>query len=436
MRRELALVLGARATWAVLAIGAWLVGHSFVLAMDLFTAASRSVTAGTLMSREMDPLAGVVRPTLGGLHLAVALLLPVIAARGLAIEKERHGWGALVVATGGSDRVVLRKAAAALVAGALMIVPVLTVLTGFVAVGGVLDLVETATACAGHALHVAVIALVSVAAAAGTRTVAQATTLGILVSIGSWAMQAGDGFAALAWMGRFEGLSIDHQLTPFELGVLPIGGLAYFVILGGASLALALVLARFDRARAKAGRAIGIFVVACGLLAAAAATHRAYDWSEQRRASLPPPVVDALRAIDEPITIDVWLDRDDGRRAHVERDALGKLRLARPDLVVTYPMDALGGALAVRDEDYGRLVIHVGDRSVETRSTARRELATLMFELAERPMPDFGQPPYAGHPRVVEGARRTALVASAYLVLPLSFVLAGWLVTRKRRRSR
>src|SRR5687767_12702902 len=95
IRRELALVFRARATWLVMGASALLVGHGFVLALDLYSASSRSALGHVLMKREMDPLAGIVRPTLGGLHLAIALLLPVIAARGLAIEKERRSYGAL-----------------------------------------------------------------------------------------------------------------------------------------------------------------------------------------------------------------------------------------------------------------------------------------------------------------------------------------------------
>ena len=72
LRRELEIVFRARITWWQAALSALLVGHSFVLAVDLFSAASRSALSNQLMSREMDPLMGVVRPTLGGLYLAIS----------------------------------------------------------------------------------------------------------------------------------------------------------------------------------------------------------------------------------------------------------------------------------------------------------------------------------------------------------------------------
>src|SRR5262249_3662194 len=52
LRRELALVLRARVTWLQAALAALLVGHGFVLAVDLYTAGSRSAATGTLMARE------------------------------------------------------------------------------------------------------------------------------------------------------------------------------------------------------------------------------------------------------------------------------------------------------------------------------------------------------------------------------------------------
>src|SRR5512136_2502986 len=97
LRRELAIVFRSRVTWAQAAISALLVGHGFVLAVDLFTSGSRSVKASVLMAREFDPLLGIVRPTLGGLYLALSLLGPLVAARPLAVEKERRTLGALLL---------------------------------------------------------------------------------------------------------------------------------------------------------------------------------------------------------------------------------------------------------------------------------------------------------------------------------------------------
>jgi hypothetical protein len=63
------------------------------------------------------------------------------------------------------------------------------------------DAIETLLALTGEGLHLGLVVAVSLAAAAWTRTLAQAATLGVVVSLTSWAIDAADGFAALAWLG-------------------------------------------------------------------------------------------------------------------------------------------------------------------------------------------------------------------------------------------
>jgi len=109
LRRELAIVMRARITWLAAALSALLVGHGFVLAIDLYSAGSRSVLSNTLAAREFDPLAGIVRPLLGGLYLSVSLLAPLVAARAIAIEKERRTFRPLLLQTARRWASSLRK---------------------------------------------------------------------------------------------------------------------------------------------------------------------------------------------------------------------------------------------------------------------------------------------------------------------------------------
>src|SRR5262245_55730162 len=113
LRREIAIVLRARLTWVQAALSALLVGHSFILAIDIFSAGSRSALGNALMLREFDPLLGIVRPTLGGLYLAASLFAPLAAVRPLAIEKERGTFSMLLLQTNSPSRVVLATFTAA-----------------------------------------------------------------------------------------------------------------------------------------------------------------------------------------------------------------------------------------------------------------------------------------------------------------------------------
>jgi hypothetical protein len=434
MAREAGIALRSWVTWLVAAIAALLVGHGFVLAVDLFSASSRSALSSALQARGMDPLAGIVRPTLGGVDLAISLFAPLVAARVLSVEKERRTFGALCLLEGSITAVVLKKLAAALAATATLLLAPIVCLLGYGLAGGHLDGIETGLAVGGEALHLVLVTAVSIAAAAWTRTLAQAATLGIVVSLTSWAIDAADGFAALAWLGGASAWSIERQLEPFQRGVVSVGSLAWLATASAAAVLLALIGARFDLARSRrALLSMATIVVAMPLLAGVGRSHRAVDWSEQRRASLPPTAVDALRSLRQPIAVDVFLDRDDSRRRQIERDVLAKLLLARPDLVVRAPLDEVSAVTeGKRDDEYGRIVIRVGGSSRETRSTGRREIVTLLFEAAGLPLPDWSAPLYPGFPHVVEGSRRTALLALAYFLLPAAFLAAGLALTRRR----
>lgn len=434
MRRELAIALRARITWLVAAISALLVGHGFVLAVDLYSAASRSALANALQTKEMDPLAGIVRPSLGGLDLSISLFVPLIAARVLSVEKERRTFGALCLLEGSTDRVIGQKLVAALCAAQLVFVAPVGVFVAYAALGGHLDLIETAWALAGEGLHLALVTAIAVAAAAWTRTFPQAAAVSVGLSLTSWAIDASEGFAALAWLGGASVWSIERQLDPFQRGVASLGAVAWLMTATAVAYVVALGGARFG---SSTGRRVvliaGPAALAATLLFGAATSHRGFDWTEQRRVSLPPEVAERLRKLARPLAIDVFLDRDDSRRRQLESDTLAKLYLARPDLVVRAPLDdAQSVAEARHGEDYGRIVIHVGSSTKETRSTSRREIVTLIFDAAGMPVPAWTQPSYRGFPFVVERSRRTLLTGIAYLLIPGVLLATGFMLTRRR----
>jgi hypothetical protein len=130
--------------------------------------------------------------------------------------------------------------------------------------------------------------------------------------------------------------------------------------------------------------------------------------------------------------MEVWLDREDSRRRQLERDALSKLRLARSDLAIEMPLDVASSSPS-RDESYGRIVITIGTRTGETRSASRKEIVTRIFEIAERPIPDFAQVPYPGYPLALDAANSRFLRIFAYGIVPAIVLALGALVTRRRK---
>ena len=141
-----------------------------------------------------------------------------------------------------------------------------------------------------------------------------------------------------------------------------------------------------------------------------------------------------------PATLEIAaeLDREDSRRRQLESDALAKLRLARPDLRVRLPPDERRTPSAIEASGgYGRLIVHLGERSVETTSTSRRELVTLIFELAGRPAARLDASPNIPATRWSSKAtRRTVVLALQLRRRSACFLLIGVALTRPRRHPR
>jgi ABC-2 type transport system permease protein len=438
LKRELALVFGARATWLTAAAAAVLIGHGFVLAVDLYAAGSRSALDNTLMSREFDPLLGIVRPSIGGLYLALSLFGPLVGARTLALEKDRRTFYGQLLASGSPGLFVVRKWIAATCGALLPWLATALLMALWRLLGGHLAFGETAVALAGQILYAAFVTGIGIAAAAFTPSFSQAATAALLAVAFTWAVDAAEGFSALAWLGTASSWSPTTHLRPFEQGVIDLGALGWFAGALMGLFALAYAGCRFElhgprRLAAVAGGAV-LLVVGCLALGQA---ERAWDVSEAHRHSLPPAAVRELPTLSGPLVITANLDREDSRRRQLESDTLAKLRLARPDLRVRFPPDERSAPAAFETGDrYGRLAIQLGARTAETTSTSRREIVTLIFDLAGRPLPDWTQPEYQGFPLVVEGGARRMVLLVSYLGLPLLLLVTGAALTFNRRKTR
>ena len=333
---------------------------------------------------------------------------------------------------------VARKWLAALCGALIPWLATVLVLLLWRLVGGHLAFAETFVALASQLLYAAFVTAIGLVAAAFTRSLSQAATAALLAVAFTWAIDAAEGFSALAWLGSATAWSPTTYLRPFEQGTLDLGAVGWFAGALAGLFVLACVGCRFDlhgvrRLVAVAAAAL-VLIVGCAALRHAPG---AWDLSERRRHSLPPAAVRELGKLTGPLAITANLDREDSRRRQLESDTLAKMRLARRDLVVRFPPDERSAPSALDSSDrYGRLVIQVAGRSIETTSTSRREIVTLVFELAGRALPDWTQPEYHGYPLVVEGARRTAVFACSYFFFPIFFLLIGVAVTRQRRRSR
>ncbi|WP_419603808.1 hypothetical protein, partial [Thiolapillus sp.] len=87
-RQELRTLLLSPSLWLMLVILSWLVGYSFIQAVDLFSKASRTALAYPQLAKGMNAMEGVFVPTFGAYYLVATLLFPFVVIRLIGHDKQ------------------------------------------------------------------------------------------------------------------------------------------------------------------------------------------------------------------------------------------------------------------------------------------------------------------------------------------------------------
>ena len=269
----------------------------------------------------------------------------------------------------------------------------------------------------GHALYGLIIGAISLFAAAITGSASTAAIVALGFTLGSWVLD----FAALgsnAFVRGIARLSLTAALKPFEQGLL-VGA----TIVGGSTailmfLVLTTVWWHPGRLMWEKSYASTAIVIAWIFIVVFARYTGSADFTEDRRHSLAPAVVTALRQIQKPIRITVYLGSEDPRLLDFSQSVLAKLRRALPKTKVDFPLGRGGGFLGSTQEDkYGLIIYSVGTKEAQSRSTSPEEILPLLWELAGIDPPiQQSESPYRGYPHIIHSSRLSEICF--YLALP------------------
>ncbi|WP_206664732.1 ABC transporter permease subunit [Dankookia rubra] len=427
LERELRALAAGRALWVMALLLCPVVGYGFTEAVGLYAEASRSAEGFPELARGMTPLDGVLVPTLGAFYVAVTLLFPFVAIRTLGGDKENGGLKLLLQLPHSPVVLVLAKLAAAITGWLLALVPALSALFLWAALGGHLHVPETLNLLLGHLLYGLLVAAVGLFAASVADGPATAAIGALAFVLGAWVLDfaaAGQG----AWMRRLADLSPTAALRGFEGGLLALPAVLGMLIAAAALVALAVVWLPPGRPVPRKLALSAAVLAAAAALSLASAQARLYaDLSESRRNSFAPGDEAALRRLSEPLAITVHLSPDDPRLADFERQVLGKLRRLVPRISVTIAETPKGLLTPSGDDRYGLVFYDYGARHDESRSTSFREVLPLLFALAGATPERIEAADYPGYPLVAD-ARPAA--PWFYAVLPALLALAWWRVRR------
>src|SRR4029079_14660793 len=186
LEKEVRELLASRAWWIMLALIGPVVGVSFISAVRTYAELSGLNGTAAGVGEAFAPLVGVWAPTFSACELAAAFLLPFVAIRVVAGDRQS---GALILEVQHPMSPFARMAAKAIVllAGWLIAsLPPVIALVMWKAYGGTLYAPELLTVVFGHMLNAGLTVALAAATASLTEHPSTAAILTLGVTVGTW----------------------------------------------------------------------------------------------------------------------------------------------------------------------------------------------------------------------------------------------------------
>jgi len=398
LEKEWSALKTARSWWLMLMVTGPLVGVSFINSVNTYAEASGFGGTSAGVGQAFSPLVGVWSPTFSAYEIVAVFLLPFVAIRMVAADRQsgalklelqqpisstiRIGtkalvlfWGWLISFTAGGAAIVLWKT-----------------------YGGNAYAPEILCLVVGHFLNAALTIAFGAAAAAMTEHPSTAAILTFAFTVGTWVID----FAAAMGGGVWERLAAytpAAMVAQFQHGLarMDVVLIALAFILAG--LALAGVWIRLGVAfRRRALESVLIGGLTAVAVIAATTVNVSWDLSENRQNSFSEADEAILKHIKEPLRIEVHLAPEDPRRTDLERQALAKLRRVMPDVKVRYLSSTSIGLFEQTTEHYGEVWYDLGGRKAMNRLTTEEGVLETIFDLAKVDAGENDKPVFAGHP--------------------------------------
>ena len=420
--QEIRTLLISPALWMLLIILSFLVGYSFIQAVELFSQASRTAISYPELARGMNPLEGVFVPTFGAYYLIETLLLPFIIIRLIGQDKQNGTLKLLLQLPVSVFFLHTTKLSALVIVWLLVMLPGISVIVSWELLGGSIYLPQILTLFLGHALYTLVITCIAMLATVLCSNLSTAAIICLAVTLGSWVLD----FSAHngGWAEVLASISLTTLLRQFENGLLSSVSLIRFMALSLLFFIAASVLLHPGQSmRYKFTTVLTTMAVLVFIVSVAALQPRYIDVTESHKYSLNPADERALKQMTEVLKITVHLSREDGRLYDFEHGILGKLQRTMPNLKVVYVKTPSSGLFdAPEDGKYGLLEYEYAAEHAQSYSNNSREVLSLLYHMAGLKVVPDPVPDYKGHPLVAD----TCYIQWwFYLLLPLLFLSAA-----------
>jgi hypothetical protein len=408
-----------------------LVGVSFISSVRTYAEVSGLNGTAAGVGEALSPLIGIWAPTFSACELAAVFLLPFVAIRLVAGDRQ-SGALKLELQQGMSPLLRITAKVLVLLAGWLVaMLPPISAILLWKSYGGAVYPPELTTLAVGHVLN----AGLTIALAAAMSSVAEhpstAAILTLGATVGTWIISFFGAVQGGIWE-RAAGYTPAAMVAEFQHGLLRLDTTLTATALIAAGLGLAAIWMRLGIAvRRRVYESMALGVLAAGVVFNCTLPRQSWDTSESRGNSFPESDERALSRIRAPLRIEAHLAPEDPRRSDLEHQALSKLRHVLPDVQVRYVSNTSIGLFEQTRAGYGEIWYDLGGRKTMSRMTTAEGVLESIYSLAGiTPPSESDQSVFRGHP-LATSAHGAGIVF--YAAWP-AIVLAGGILTRRKLR--
>ena len=429
LRKEWRELMSSRSWWVMFALMGPLVGVSFINAVRSYAEASGQGGTAAALSDTLFPLDGVVAPTFSAYEIAASFLLPFVAIRAVAGDRQS---GALKLELQQGMRPIFMMGAKGLVLGVAWLVagfPIVIAGALWIAYGGSLYPPELMSLLVGHLLNAGIVIALAVAAASLAEHPSTAAILVLTFTVGTWVLSFVAAFQGGIWE-QIASYTPSEMLQAFRRGLIRLDLIIAGSIFISAGFVLAAIWMRLGvPLRRKTADSIAALTVSAIFLIGASFVRPSWDVSENQRNSFSESQTAILSGIRTPLSIRVHLAPEDPRRYDLEQQTLSKLRRTMASVSVAYVSQTSTGLFEQASAHYGELWYDLGGKQAVSQITTPRGVLDTIYELAGVPLPQEGSASEPGHPLVAEPRGAFSLF---YIVWPLAVLGLGLFFQRRR----